>query len=254
MDRCPGQDTRFWDEDAIYEVKCPKCGTDVEFFQDDVSRRCGQCNHKFVNPRLDFGCAAYCQYAEQCLGGMSAELMAKRQDLLKDRVALEMKKFFRTDFRRIGHAIKVARYAEEIGKKEGGDLAVILAAAYLHDIGMPDAVWKYDISASELHGREGVPITRGILEKLMAPKELIDEVCDIVGHHHHPREEETINFKSVYDADLIVNFSEAEYSLPKESDQATAWIDEKFLTKSGRALAKLIFVPEMKEKKNDSKA
>ncbi len=37
---------------------------------------------------------------------------------------------------------------------------------------------------------------------------MIKEVCDIIGHHHHPREEETINFKCLYDADLITNLEE----------------------------------------------
>ena len=53
--------------------------------------------------------------------------------------------------------------------------------------------------------------------KLGAQPDLIDEVCDIIAHHHHPRAEETVNYKSVYDADLIVNLeeSQSEQKLPR---------------------------------------
>ena len=52
---------------------------------------------------MDFGCASYCPHAEQCLGGLPPELMAQKEDLLKDRVAIEMKRYFTADFKRIGH-------------------------------------------------------------------------------------------------------------------------------------------------------
>jgi len=128
--KCPGQDIRYWKPEAIFEVKCPKCGHEVEFFKDDPARKCDNCGHRFINPDINFGCASYCEYAEQCIGNLPPELLAKREDLLKDRVALEMKKYFKQDFKKIGHATKVARYAERIGKSEVGNLAVILSAAY----------------------------------------------------------------------------------------------------------------------------
>ena len=127
--KCPGQDSRYWKPGAIFEAKCPKCGRDVEFFKDDTSRKCDGCGHRFVNPHMDFGCAAYCQFAEQCIGTLPPELAAQQESFLKDRVALEMKRYFKNDFRRIGHATRVARHAEKIGKDVGGNMAVILAAA-----------------------------------------------------------------------------------------------------------------------------
>ena len=128
--KCPGQDTQYWNKDAIFESKCPECGDEMEFFKDDTSRKCRGCGKRIVNPKMDFGCASYCQYAEQCMGTMPEEFLKNREDLLKDRVAVQMKRYFGTDFKRIGHAMRVARYAEEIGKKEGGNMAVILSAAY----------------------------------------------------------------------------------------------------------------------------
>jgi predicted HD phosphohydrolase len=235
--KCPGQDTQYWKPGDIFEATCPECGTSVEFFKDDTSRRCRECGHRFVNPGMDFGCAAYCQYAEQCLGDLPPELMAQREDLLKDRVAIEMKRYFRTDFKRIGHATKVARYAERIGKAEGANLAVVLSAAYLHDIGIPEAERKHGSSAARFQEAEGPPVARAILEKLGAQPALIDEVCDIVGHHHHPRETETTNFKAIYDADLIVNLGESDGG-PPSPDRLERIIERSFLTAEGARIAR----------------
>jgi hypothetical protein len=41
----------------------------------------------------------------------------------------------------------------------------------------------------------GPAIAREILERLDVQKEMVDEICDIIGHHHSPRDEETLNFQ-----------------------------------------------------------
>jgi putative nucleotidyltransferase with HDIG domain len=240
--KCPGQDTQYWKPGAIYDAKCPECGHQVEFFKDDTTRKCGHCGHRFINPQLDFGCASYCQYAEQCIGNLPPELLAEKEDLLKDRVAIEMKRYFKTDFKRIGHAMKVARYAERIGKQEGGNLAVILCAAYLHDIGIHAAESKHGDTASQHHEVEGPPIARDILERLGATAGLIDEVCDIIGRHHHPQPDEPLNFRVVYDADLITNIEEQQKDTPQDSDQLEATLAKALLTTSGPKEARAILL------------
>ena len=235
--KCPGQDTRYWRPGSIFEVKCPKCGYEVEFFKDDSTRKCRKCGYKFLNPNMNFGCASYCRYAEQCIGTLSPEVMAQREDLLKERVAIEMKRYFRNDFKRIGHAGRVARYAEILGKELEGDMAVILSAAYLHDIGIKESERKYKSSASRYQETEGPPVAREILNKLGAQQELIEEVCDIIGHHHHPRAEETANFKSLYDADMITNIEERLNEHPIDPDKLKAMIAKAFLTSAGGNLA-----------------
>jgi HD superfamily phosphodiesterase len=240
--KCPGQDSRYWESGDIFEVPCPKCGNLVEFFKDEPTHRCRKCEHKFVNPKMDFGCAAYCKFAEQCLGDLSPELLAQRDNLLKDRVAIEMKRYFKQDFKRIAHAVKVARYAEEILKEEGAEPAVVLASAYLHDIGIKEAERKYQSTEARYQEEEGPPIAREILLKLGAHTELIDEVCDIVGHHHHPRLKETINFKSLYDADLIVNLEEKKKENSLDKEKLESIIKKAFFTKSGGKLGKRVLL------------
>jgi HD superfamily phosphodiesterase len=183
---------------------------------------------------MDFGCASYCQYAKECIGDLPPELLAQKEDLLKDRIAIEMKRYFKSDFKRIGHATRVARHAERIGRNERGNLAVILASAYLHDIGIHEAEKKYNSTAAKYQEQEGPPIARSIMIKLGAKEELIEEVCDIIGHHHHPRSEETINFKVLYDADLITNLEEKQKENPTAKDRMFSIIDTSFLTDSGR--------------------
>jgi HD superfamily phosphodiesterase len=235
--KCPGQDSRYWKPGSIFEAKCPECGKTVEFFKDDTTRRCGHCSHRFANPQMDFGCASYCKFADQCLGTLPTELLAQREDLLKDRIAIEMKKYFKTDFKRISHATRVARYAERIGIAEGGNMAVILAAAYLHDIGIHEAERKFNSTAAVYQEQEGPAIARSIMENLRASEELIEEVCDIIGHHHHPREEETLNFKVLYDADLIANIEDNQKEKPSEPEKITKTINSSFFTENGKNTA-----------------
>ncbi len=66
---------------------------------------------------------------------------------------------------------------------------------------------------------------------------LIDEVCDIVGHHHNPRPEETLNFKVLYDADVLANLEEKYKEHPLSQAELAELLTRKFLTPSGRELA-----------------
>jgi len=189
--KCPGQDTQYWSADAVFEVKCPKCSSLVEFFKDDTTRRCGKCGHRFVNPKMDFGCAAYCQYAEQCMGDLPPELVAQQEDLLKDRVAIAVKRHLKTDFKRIGHITRRARHAEEIAKGTDAQakLPVVLITALLWDL---DA--DQDLKEA--------PVARSILNDLKAPPPLIDQVCNLIALRQAPSADETeIEFKIVADAD-----------------------------------------------------
>lgn len=68
MSKCPGQDTQQWGFDAIYDVDCPKCGVAIEFFKDQVKRRCSQCQEVVFNERMDLGCAKWCPSADSCVG------------------------------------------------------------------------------------------------------------------------------------------------------------------------------------------
>jgi HD superfamily phosphodiesterase len=240
--KCPGQDTRYWKPGAIFETGCPNCGHRVEFFKDESTRKCKKCGHRIVNPKMDFGCAAYCKFAEQCLGELPPELLAERDDLLKDRVAIEMKRYFIRDFTRIGHANRVAQVAEKIVKEEKGDPAVVLSAAYLHDIGVNEAEAKHHSTDPQYLNEEGLPLAREILARLGAREDLIDEVCRIIEYHHNSKTQDSVNSKVFCDADRIVALEEEQKSGPVTAKDLEARIEASFLTRSGREMARHVLL------------
>ena len=239
--KCPGQDMQYWKSEAIYESKCPKCDHMVEFYKDDTTRKCGHCGHRFVNPKLDFGCAAYCQFAEQCLGTLPEEFVAQKDNLLKDRVAVEVKRHFKSDFKQISHATRVARHAERIGKSEEGNLAIILCSSYLQNIGYSEALQKYGSTTGEYMGKAGIPIAEAILSKLGANEQLSSKVCDIIGHHQHPTPEDSKEFNVVYDANLIAGLEEEHKNTPLEQTRFIELIDCLLRTDGGRQEARETF-------------
>jgi HD superfamily phosphohydrolase YqeK len=195
-----------------------------------------------LNPQINFGCAEYCPHAEQCLGSLPEGLQFKKGQMsLKDRVLAAMEEYFGDDNRRINHAKKVADYAEQINKYEQGDPAVIMACGYLHDIGIREAERKYQSSSAKYQHQEGPPVARKILTDLGVEVEMIAEICDIIAHHHHPRAEETTNFKVLYDADLIVNLQEEQPENGRSVDKLTTIINKSFLTEAGQKLAREVF-------------
>ncbi len=236
--KCPGQDMQYWNSESIYEEKCPKCSEMVEFYKDDPSRKCKHCGHRFVNPKMDFGCASYCQFAEQCLGNLPEEFLAQRDNLLKDRVAVEMKRYFKNDFKRISHASRVARYAERIGKIEAGNLAIILCASYLLHIGYPQAVKKHGEALTNRQvEEESVPVAKEILDKLSAQEQLVSSVCAIIDHHGHPEQEESREFDIVHDANSIAELEERHKNSPLPQADFSV-LNEQIRTEGGRLEAK----------------
>jgi hypothetical protein len=229
---------QYWKPGAIFESSCPQCGHPVEFFKDDTARKCGRCGHRFVNPQMDFGCAAYCPYAEQCLGTLPEGLAAQKENLLKDRVAVEMKRTFRNDFKRIGRAGRVARYAERIGKAEKGNLAVILTAAYLLDVRDPAAEDSSEAVPAKHPGAAEPSAAREILTRLGAREELIAEVCGIIALHRSSRTGDSINFRAVYDADALETLETEHKQGAVDAGAMAERIEGSFLTASGRQAAR----------------
>ena len=119
-------------------------------------------------------------------------------------------------------------------------MAVILSAAYLHDIGILEAEKKYGNTSVGQHEKEGPAIAKTILQNLGAKEQLIDEVCDIIAHHHHPGADERLNFKIVYDADQIENLDEKQKENPMDARQLEDIIEQSFLTASGQEIARLM--------------
>ncbi|MFZ0134855.1 MAG: HD domain-containing protein [Desulfobacterales bacterium] len=240
--KCPGQDTLYWKPGAIYEVNCPKCDRPVEFFKDDTTRKCGHCGHRFVNPNMDFGCAAYCPYAEQCLGTLPEEVRSQKEDLLKDRVAVEMKHAFKRDFKRIALTMRRARYAERIAGDARAALPVVLCAAYLRDIGAPQALEKYGDLADDHLRQESPTVAREILTALGAGPPLIEAVCAIVGRNGAPPADAPPELRIIHDADWVAAMEDRLKSQPVDNDQLAGRIETELLTAAGKAEARAVLI------------
>jgi len=64
ISKCPGQDSR---NITSQQIKCPKCGYEVEIFSDEAKAVCPHCkNWVFTAKRPS--CADWCKAAGECLG------------------------------------------------------------------------------------------------------------------------------------------------------------------------------------------
>jgi len=240
---CPGQDTRYWSPDDIFDVECGGCGKPVEFFKDDVSRRCRSCGTLVRNPKISLGCALWCEHAKECLGydpkaalegaGDSAETS------LLDRIVEAMRQEFGDDQKRIDHALTVLEEAQALLCDEPADRRVVLAAALLHDIGILEAERKHGSSAGPYQELEGPPIARRILEELDLDRDSVDSVCELIGRHHSGGLDSP-EFRILWDADHLAALREPGKTDPTEAPAGR--LDTGVLkTEAGRRRAARLF-------------
>lgn len=237
--RCPGQDRRFWTPKDIFDISCPHCGWEVEFFKDDPVRVCPGCGRDVRNPRIDLGCAKWCKFAEECLGRMSED--PRQAGSVCGRLIRRMEEVFGDNRRRIDHALSVLKYAETL-LEDRPDVSglVVRAAAVLHDIGIPAAERKRGSAAGKHQEIEGPPIARQILESMDIGLDVIDHVCKIIANHHSARDIDTPEFRIVRDAGWLVNIPDV-YDT-SDSKSVSELIDKVFKTQKGRTIANELFL------------
>jgi len=160
--------------------------------------------------------------------------------LFLDSVRSAMEEYFGSDARRIAHAHRVAGFATELLSYIDADETLTLAAAYLHDIGIPEAERKFGNCAGPLQEQEGPPVARALLEKLAAPTDLTDRVCALVGAHHPPAAIDSPEFRILWDADALVNLAEV---VPgKTPEEIEAILHKAMVTEPGYRRARAIFL------------
>jgi len=179
-------------------IICPFCKNSISIDDEKATVSCEKCNNLFPNLTKPYSEELFLNFIDSYLNSIPK--------IFPYTVAFSTRDYFENDYKRIFHAFNVANYAKFIAQKENGDLEIVLPCGYLHDIGIKNAELKYNSSAPKYQEIEGPPVAKEILTDLKCKEELIEEICDIIGHHHSPRENETTNFKCLYDADLIVNW------------------------------------------------
>lgn len=110
--KCPGQDPSFWKPEDIFEAPCPYCGHSIEFWKNDVTRPCSHCKRQIANPRFNPGCAAWCEYADKCLGEMAKTIKSQPQ-IIRERLKANLrKKLNPKEHDLFNKALKAAQEAE----------------------------------------------------------------------------------------------------------------------------------------------
>lgn len=215
------------------EISCV-CGEKVEMWPDEFGRRCTACG-RTIERSAPPACIQWCAAARECVGDRLYEKYMQAREKkgmedVKEKLLVAMRRYFGRDQKRIDHGEKVTAFAEELLKKENGHYGVVLAASILHDIGIPEAERKHGSAAAGHQEKEGPPVARDIMKNIGIDEKVIDETCDIIGHHHSPGEKETVNFTIVYDADRLANVLEQ-----MEVTGKIPWRFERgFLTRTGR--------------------
>lgn len=162
--RCPGQDRRNWKPGDIFEHRCPHCGTFIEFFKTDAKAKCHNCGNQILNPNFNMGCALWCAYAEQCVGDIS-NIFTQRPEALRDRLEMEIRRFFIGESDRLRYTIKAAEIASRLLEVEKeAEPPVVMAAVLFHDAG-----YKHCLE----NGEDIERLNPCILEK---SKEIADEL------------------------------------------------------------------------------
>ncbi len=135
MTRCPGQDMRYWTPDDIFDVRCPYCANEIEFWKDEPMRICKSCDREVRNPRIDLGCAEWCKHADECVGKSSDEQPAGP---IMERLYVLLERRFSDEPERLRHARELCAKAEDTLPGDVADPRIIKATACL--IGsMPEA-------------------------------------------------------------------------------------------------------------------
>ena len=148
-----------------------------------------------------------------------------------EKVRIAMEAYFGDDNLRIEHALQVAGHARELLSYIDADEMTTLAAAYLHDIGIPEAERKYGSCAGPYQEQEGPPVAREILDGIGAPEQLVSTVCALVGSHHTPAAIDSPEFRILWDADALVNLAEV---LPgKSPDEIRSILAKCMVTEPG---------------------
>ena len=239
ISNCPGALKFRQPEPEI--IKCPSCGEEVEIWTDEIKVTCRNCKETIIREGGP-SCLDWCRYAKECVGDQIYNRYMKNKLItIRQRLMEQLEEYFGSDKKRITHAKNVMHFTEELLKKEGGDSHIVIPASILHDVGIKEAERKYGSSSGSYQEKEGPAIARKFLLEIGFKIEDIDEICEIIAHHHTPGKVNTRNFKILYDSDWLVNLEE-EVDL-SDKEKLKGLINRVFLTKTGKETAERTYLP-----------
>ncbi len=210
----------------------------MEIWTDELKRTCPACKKVVLRPG-GLSCLEWCKFGKDCVGEAAFDsYQMNRSVSVRQRLLEALEEQFGSDRAPVARAREVLAAAEELLAIEPADWHIVLPAALLHDVGLKAAEEKHGSAEPHWQELEGPPLARAILLKLGFQLNDIDEICDIVGHHHSPEapgRRDNPNFRLVYDADCLVNLRQLAQG--KSREETAGLIRELFLTEAGRRLA-----------------
>ncbi|GAV22770.1 hypothetical protein [Carboxydothermus pertinax] len=222
MWKCPGQDRSFWKIDDIFESPCPHCGEVIEFWKDDITIKCPHCKNFVTNPKFNPGCAAWCNYADKCLGTVANEIQSQ-PEIVKTRVEVNVRKYLFNQPELLGLSLKAGEYAEKLSEKLLISPLVPVVAAYFHTI-------TEKSTRQDLAQKAKVPIEayQAVEKLLMGEGEekaarVFSDAVKLAAFHHKTLEEATLEFNKLQ--------SELTLAESRELAQKIYEIKEKLLKK-----------------------
>ena len=207
--RCPGQDAQYWTGEVAFETPCPKCGGSVEFFKDESSGRCGNCGHRFRNPRVSFDCAKWCAYAEQCVGIVPDRQMPVNpgEGALASLLIQAVKQEYDRDQTRLARALTAFQYARELLSQEGGDPRIVFAATLCLEVGMETAFQARRAAEHESALAGSAARVKRLLTPIGLDADTIECVWNIIRSHWTGEELDTTEFKVVWDSYVLAELA-----------------------------------------------
>lgn len=125
--RCPGQNLQYWGFDDIYNINCPFCGQEIEFWKDEPLRSCPNCGEEVRNTKMDLGCAKWCKFAEDCIG----KPVDQNSDSVIDRLTVLIKRQLNKTDISLKRARLFSEKAEKLSAGKEASISVVKAGAML---------------------------------------------------------------------------------------------------------------------------
>ncbi len=233
--RCPGQDKRSWKDALAYDIPCPRCARIVELFKDEVVGRCRNCDHRFPNPRVSLGCAAWCAHAEECIGAAGDAPPAAGEHAWAPRLlrALEEDVHQAPDAHR---ALLIFQHAAALLAEEAADARRVLTAALL----VPCYCRSSCTSAGRTAGNADalLPALRGRLRELGLDERGVAGVQNLLAAYREEGAADTPELRVLRDAIVLAEMAAAKRSASRWEGAA---VPGTWATQGGERRARLLF-------------
>ncbi len=149
------------------------------------------------------------------------------------------------DPRRVHHLLKVHSFAKAIGTLENlsqKEMQILEIAAIMHDIGIHECERKYSSTGGNFQEIEGPPIAKALLEEFNLPKEILERILFLIGHHHTYSGIDGADYQILVEADFLVNI----YEDGMDEKQIKSIKERIFKTDSGKYFLEKLYLDAKK--------